>query len=53
MKLKPREWTEAEKLALIRLVRSGASLGEIKKKLKRHAGSIRRMARITNLVLKK
>ena len=52
MKPKPKEWTEAEKQALIRLVRSGALPGEIKGKLMRRAGSIRRLARILNLVLK-
>jgi hypothetical protein len=50
MKPKPKEWTEAEKRALIQLVRSGAPMGEIKAKLKRHAGSVRRMARTLNLV---
>lgn len=53
MKPKPKEWTEAEKQALIRLVRDGAGVSELKAKLKRHAGSIQRMAREMNLVLKK
>jgi transposase len=53
MKPKPKEWTEVEKQALVRLVREGASRSEIKAKLKRHAGSLKRMARETNLVLKK
>jgi transposase-like protein len=53
VKPKPKEWTEAEKQALIRLVCNGASMREIKAKLKRHAGSLKRMAREMNLVLKK
>ena len=53
MKPKPKEWTEAEKQALVRLVRDGGALQEIKAKLKRHAGSLKRMAREMNLVLKK
>jgi transposase-like protein len=53
MRPKPKEWTEAEKQALVRLVRDGASVSEIKAKLKRHAGSVRRMARKMSLVLKK
>ena len=48
MRPKPKEWTEAEK-ALIRLVRDGAPMREITAKLKRHAGSVRRMARSLNL----
>jgi hypothetical protein len=53
MKPKPKEWTEAEKQALIRLVRDGAGVPEIKAKLRRHAGSVKRMAREMNLVLEK
>jgi hypothetical protein len=53
MKPKPKEWTEAEKQALIRLARDGAPMREITTKLKRHAGSVRRMARTLNLVLTK
>ena len=52
MKPKPKEWTEAEKQALVRLVRNGAAMQEIRAKLKRHAGSLRRMAREMKLVLK-
>jgi len=53
MKPKPKEWTEVEKQALVRLVRDGAGVPEIKAKLKRHAGSVKRMALEMNLVLKK
>jgi hypothetical protein len=53
MKPKPKEWTDVEKQALVRLVRDGAGVQEIKAKLKRHAGSVKRMAREMNLVLKK
>jgi hypothetical protein len=53
MKPKPKEWTEAEKDALIRLVRDGAPMREITAKLKRHAGSVRRMARTIHLAVKK
>lgn len=52
MRPKPKEWTEAEKKALVRLVRAGASLSEIKTKLKRHTGSIRSKAQEMNLILK-
>jgi transposase len=52
MRPKPKEWTEAEKQALARLVRDGASVSEIKTKLKRHAGSVRRMVRKMSLMLK-
>jgi transposase len=52
MKARPKEWTEAEKQALIRLVRDGAPMREITAKLKRHAGSVRRMALTMNLVIK-
>ena len=51
MKPKPKEWTEAEKQALVRLVRDGAGTAEIKAKLGRHAGSVKHMARELNLVL--
>ena len=40
MKPNPKEWTEAEKQALVRLVRDGAGMSEIKAKLRRHAGSL-------------
>jgi transposase len=53
MKPKPKEWTEIEKQALIRLVREGATVREITARLRRHAGSVRRMAKEMNLVLKK
>jgi len=53
MKPKPKEWAEAEKQALIRLVRGGAAMREITAKLKRHVGSVRRMARTMNLTVKK
>ena len=53
MKPKPKEWTEAEKKALVRLVRKGAAMAEIRTKLKRHAGSLKRMAREMKLLLKK
>jgi hypothetical protein len=53
MKSKPKEWTEAEKQALVRLVRDGAPMRKIKTKLKRHAESVRRMARTMNLAVKK
>ena len=53
MKPKPKEWTEAEKKALVRLVRQRADMSELKAKLKRHAGSIRRVARAMNLVISK
>jgi len=53
MRPKPKEWTEAEKRALIRLVRDGAPMREITAKLNRHAGSVRRMALTMNLVIKK
>jgi len=53
MRPKPKEWTEAEKRALIWLVRDGAPMKEIIAKLKRHAGSIRRMAQSLNLAVKK
>jgi hypothetical protein len=53
MKSKPKEWTEAEKNALIRLVRAGAPMREITAKLKRHAGSVRRMALTMNVQIKK
>ena len=53
MKPKPKEWTEAEKQALVQLVRDGAPMREIKTKLKRHADSVRRMARALRLTVKK
>jgi hypothetical protein len=53
MKLKPKEWTEAEKQALIRLVRDGAPMREITAKLRRHAGSVRRMALSMKLTIKR
>ena len=53
MKPKPKDWTEAEKRALIRLVRDGAPMREITAKLKRHVGSVRRMARAMNLTIKR
>jgi transposase len=53
MKPKPKEWTEAEKQALIRLVREGASMREITGKLRRHVGSVRRVALTMNLTIKK
>jgi len=53
MKPKPKEWTVAEKQALIRLVRNGAGTSEISAKLGRHAASVKRMAREMNLLLKK
>ncbi len=45
MNPKPKEWTEAEKQARVRLVRDGAGTAEIKAKLGRHAGSVKHMAR--------
>ena len=53
MKPKPKVWTEVEKRALIRLVREGAPMREITAKLKRHAGSVKRMAWSLNLAVKK
>jgi transposase len=53
MRPKPKEWTEAEKQALIRLVRGGAPMREITAKLKRHVGSVKRMAQAMNLAVKK
>jgi transposase len=53
MKSKPKEWKEAEKQALIRLVREGAPIREITAKLRRHVGSVRRMALTMNLAVKK
>jgi len=53
MKPRPKEWTEAEKKALIRLAREGAPIREITAKLKRHVGSVRRMAQSMNVVVKK
>jgi len=53
MKPKPKEWTVAEKQALIRLVRDGAPMREITSKLKRHVGSVKRMALTMNLTVKK
>jgi len=53
MKLKPKSWTVAEKHQLVRLVRNGARMPEITAKLGRHAGSVKRMARVMNLLLKK
>ena len=53
MKPKPKEWTEAEKQALVRLIRGGAPMREITAKLRRHAGSVRRMALTMNLAIKK
>ena len=53
MKPKPKEWTEAERQAVVRLVRDGAPMREIKAKLKRHVDSVRRMARAMNLAVKK
>jgi hypothetical protein len=50
-KPKQKEWTEAEKQALVRLVRDGAGTSAVKAKLRRHAGSVRRMALEMNLVL--
>jgi hypothetical protein len=52
MKPKPKEWTDAEKQALVRLVRKGAPMREIKAKLKRHKESVRRMAQTMNLPVK-
>jgi len=53
MRPKPNVWAEAEKRALIRLVRDGAPMREITAKLRRHAGSIRRMAATMKLAIKK
>jgi len=53
MRPKPKESTQAEKRALSRLVRDGAPMHEITAKLKRHAGSVRRMARNMNLVVER
>jgi len=53
MKLKPKSWTEAEKRQLVQLVRNGARMPEISAKLGRHAGSVKRLARTMNLLLKK
>jgi len=53
MKLKPKSWTEAEKHQLVRLARNGVRTPEISAKLGRHAGSVKRMARAMNLLLKK
>lgn len=53
MKPKPKEWTDAEKRALVRLVRDGPPMGEIKTKLRRRADSVRRMARALHLAVKK
>jgi len=53
MRPKPKEWTEAEKQALIRMVRDAAPMREITAKLKRHAGSVKRMALTMNLTIKK
>jgi len=53
MKPKQKEWTEAEKQALVRLIRGGAPMREITAKLRRHAGSVRRMALTMNLTIKK
>ncbi len=53
MRSKPKEWTEAEKKALVRLVRDGAPMREITAKLKRHAGSVKRMAWSLKLVIEK
>jgi len=52
MRPKPNEWTEAEKQALVRLIRGGAPMREITAKLRRHAGSVRRMALTMNLAIK-
>ena len=53
MRPKPKVRIEAEKKALIRLVRDGAPMREITAKLRRHVGSVRRMALTMNLTIKK
>jgi hypothetical protein len=53
MKPRLKEWTEAEKKALIRLARDRAPMRELTAKLKRHAGSVRRMAQTMNVAIKK
>ncbi|MDA9408740.1 hypothetical protein XH80_18930 [Bradyrhizobium sp. CCBAU 45384] len=50
---KPKEWTDSEVKALVRLARRGAGVGKIAAELGRHAGSVRRMARKKELLLQK
>ena len=44
---------ESREAGMVRLVRDSAPMREITAKLKRHAESVRRMARTMNLVVKK
>ena len=49
MKPKPKEWTEAEEAGIDPPTRDGTSMGQIKAKLKRHAGPLKRMAHTMTL----
>src|SRR5262249_34481086 len=52
-KAKPKEWTDAEKRALVRLVRKGCGVTIISEQLGRYARSVRRMARELGLAVRK
>ncbi len=51
--LKPKEWSETEIQILVRLARKGVGASKIAAELRRHAGSVRRMARAKGLLLRK
>ncbi|WP_409187840.1 hypothetical protein [Bradyrhizobium sp. RDM4] len=50
---KPKQWADREVQQLSKLARQGAGVSKIAAELGRHAGSVRRMARTTGILLKK
>ena len=50
---KPRDWSDAEKRQLVKLVRDGMNTRAIAAALGRRAGSVRMMAREMKLILRK
>jgi len=52
-KAKPKEWTDAEKRALMRMVRAKCGVSIISGELGRYARSVRRMARELGLAVRK
>lgn len=50
---KPKQWAEREVQRLVKLARAGVGASKIAAELGRYAGSVRRMARVIGILLKK
>lgn len=53
MKQKPKNWTDQEKQALVKLARQGLSVREVASRLKRYPRSVKQMAEELKVVLRK